>query len=134
PPRFRTPTVVAHGYGGEGNRSCSGRVQSNMDSTPLSVRSAPLADLSAGLDRTGTTLAGAPVAVGLGDATALALGLVARDLVTVLLRAAVDHRRSAADAATAVQEIAAAGAASADAYAGIDADAARALRHAGSAA
>ena len=105
-----------------------------MDSTPLSVRSAPLADLSAGLDRTGTTLAGAPVAVGLGDATALALGLVARDLVTVLLRAAVDHRRSAADAATAVQEIAAAGAASADAYAGIDADAARALRHAGSAA
>lgn len=114
----------------------SGRVQSNMDSTPLSIRSAPLTDLAAGLDRSGATLAGIPAVTGLGagDATALALGLVARDLVTVLLRLAVENHRATAEAGAAVRAVAEATSSSAGAYTGTDGDTARAVRVAGAAA
>ncbi|MFD0838941.1 hypothetical protein ACFQ01_06940, partial [Williamsia serinedens] len=76
-----------------------------MDSTPLSVRSAPLADLSAGLDDTGATLAATPAVTALGaaDSTSLALGLIAGDLVAVLLRLAVENHRATADAGAALR-------------------------------
>ncbi len=107
-----------------------------MDSTPLSVRSAPLADLSAGLNETGATLARIPAATGLGaaDATAVALGLIAADLVATLLRLAVENHRATTDAGAAVSRIAEATSASAHAYRGTDDDTARRLRTAGSAA
>lgn len=107
-----------------------------MDSTPLSVRSAPLADLSAGLDETGATLSRVPAVTGLGaaDATALALGLIAAELVATLLRLAVENHRATTDAGAAVSRIAEATSASAQAYRATDAAAAGRLRTAGSAA
>ncbi|MEH3154878.1 MAG: type VII secretion target [Gordonia paraffinivorans] len=107
-----------------------------MDSTPLSVRSAPLADLSAGLDDTGATLTAIPAVTGLGaaDATAVALGVIACDLVAVLLRLAVENHRATADAGTAVRRIAAATSTSAEAYGTTDETAAHAVHDAGPAA
>lgn len=107
-----------------------------MDSTPLSVRTTPLADLSAGLDESGATLARIPAVTGLGatDATALALGLIACDLVATLLRLAVENHRATVDAGTAVSRIAEATSTSAWAYGATDVDAAGRLRTAGSAA
>jgi hypothetical protein len=107
-----------------------------MDSTPLSVRSAPLADLSAGLDDTGATLAATPAVTALGasDATALALGLIAADLVAVLVRLAVENHRATTDAGTAIRSIAQATTATATAYRTTDDAAASRLRDVGSAA
>ncbi|GAA1895311.1 type VII secretion target [Williamsia serinedens] len=107
-----------------------------MDSTPLSVRSAPLADLSAGLDDTGATLAATPAVTALGaaDSTSLALGLIAGDLVAVLLRLAVENHRATADAGAALRRIAEATATSARAYRATDDDAAGRLRDVGTAA
>lgn len=101
-----------------------------MDSTPLSVRSAPLADLSAGLDDTGAALIRIPAVTGLGaaDATALALGLIACDLVATLLRLAVENHRATTDAGEAVSRIAEATSMSAQAYRRTDDDTARQVR------
>ena len=127
----RAPNPRADGpVGTEGNRQATGRVQSSMDSTPLSVRSAPLTDLSAGLDDTGATLTRIPAVTGLGtaDATAMALGLIACDLVATLVRLAVENHRATTDAGEAVSRIAEATSVSAQAYRRTDDDAARHLR------
>jgi hypothetical protein len=102
-----------------------------MDSTPVMVDRSALTGLSAGLDGTGETLSHTPAAAGSADATALALGLVAGDLVALLLRLAAENRRAVAEAGAAVRLVADATGSAATGYGATDDTAARRLRDAG---
>lgn len=101
-----------------------------MDSTPLTVDAPALTHLADELDRAGDALSRSAIsaAPGSGNATEIALGLIAGDLVTTLLRTETEHAHATAEAAAAVRHLAMATAVSAETFTGTDADGARALR------